>query len=98
MTSHPSKKGQRRWLALFVAPYLALVAVHVLLSWETWQPTVFMDELGYLGNARYLAGAGCLPNLQGFTFYHFGYSLLIAPGFWVSADPLLAFKAAVVIN
>src|SRR5579884_3352047 len=98
MIRHPSENGRYGLVITLVVPYLVLVAVHVWLSWATWQPTVFMDELGYLGNARFLAGAGRLPNLQGFTFYHFGYSLLIAPAFWISANPLVAYKAVVVIN
>jgi hypothetical protein len=85
-------------VATFVVPYCALVVAHVVFSWVNWQPTVFFDELGYLGNARFLAGAGGLPNLQGFTFYHFGYSALIAPAFWLSADPTTVYKAVVVIN
>jgi hypothetical protein len=98
MIRHPSENGRYGLVITLVVPYLVLVAVHIRLSWATWQPTVFMDELGYLGNARFLAGAGRLPNLQGFTFYHFGYSLLIAPAFWISANPLVAYKAVVVIN
>jgi hypothetical protein len=85
-------------VARLVAPYLLLVGLHVALSWVTWQPTVFFDELGYLGNARYLAGRGCPPNLDGFPFYHCGYSLLIVPAFWLSSDPAVVFKAIVVLN
>ena len=34
------------------APFLALVAVHLLMGMPMEQPIILADELGYLGNAR----------------------------------------------
>jgi hypothetical protein len=62
------------------------------------QPLILADEVGYLGNARYLAGTADLPNMQTSRFYHFGYSLLILPAFWLLSDPVSTYRAAVAIN
>lgn len=62
------------------------------------QPIILADELGYLGNARFLSGSGHLPNMHGSQFYHFGYSLFIVPAFWLFSDPVSIYKAALFIN
>lgn len=61
-------------------------------------PATLADELGYLGVARWLAGAGPLPNMVNASFYHFGYSFLIAPAFWLGGNPVSAYKWVMVIN
>ena len=78
--------------------YLALVILHLLMGMQMEQPLIFSDELGYLGNARYLAGTARLPDMEDSQFYHFGYSLLLLPAFWLLTAPLLAYKGAIVIN
>lgn len=61
-------------------------------------PATLADELGYLGVARWLAGAGPLPNMFNASFYHFGYSFLIAPAFWLGSNPVSTYKWVMVIN
>jgi hypothetical protein len=75
-----------------------LVSVHWLSGLQLEQPIIFADEMGYLGNARYLAGAAHLPDMQDAQFYHFGYSLLLLPAFWLFSDPASIYKAALAIN
>ena len=53
-------------------PYLVLVFLHLLSGIQMEQPLVLADEVGYLGNARYLAGTAPMPNMQTTRFYHFG--------------------------
>lgn len=79
-------------------PYLALVFIHVLSGLQMEQPIILADELGYLGNARFLSGSGPLPNMHGSQFYHFGYSLFLLPAFWLFSDPISTYKAALTIN
>jgi len=78
--------------------YLALVAIHLLSGLVAQQPIVLADELGYLGNARYIAGVAHLPDMQNTQLYHFGYSLFLLPAFWFIADPVATYKAAIAIN
>ncbi len=86
------------WLVTLL-PYLVLVLLHVALAWHVEQPYLCYDELGYLGNAWYLAGVGPIPTLPGKpVLYHWGYSLLLVPVFWLFPEPLLAFRAVLTIN
>lgn len=78
--------------------FFLLVVIHLISILPMEQPMIMADELGYLGNARSLAGQAHLPDLAGARFYHFGYSLLLVPAFWLFANPLTAYKAALVIN
>jgi hypothetical protein len=79
-------------------PYLVLVFLHLLSGIQMEQPLVLADEVGYLGNARYLAGTAPMPNMQTTRFYHFGYSLLILPAFWCFSDPVSIYRAAATTN
>jgi hypothetical protein len=55
------QRGRRRAAGL-VLPFLVLVFVHMLSGVQAEQPLILADELGYLGNARYLAGTAPLPD------------------------------------
>jgi len=94
-SSGRSEHPQYRRLLWF---YGALVAIHVLSGLPAEQPLVLSDELGYLGNARYIAGVSHLPEMEGAQLYHFGYSIFLVPMFWVFADPIWTYKAAIVVN
>lgn len=61
-------------------------------------PATLADELGYLGIARWLANAGPLPNMFDASFYHFGYSFLIAPAFWLGGNPVSVYRWVMIIN
>ncbi len=87
-----------RRLGGLLLPYLALVLIHLVSGLRMEQPLILADEVGYLGNARYLSGAAHLPDMRGTGFYHFGYSLFLFPAFWLFAEPLSIYKAAMVIN
>jgi hypothetical protein len=79
-------------------PFLVLVAIHLLSGLQMEQPTILADELGYLGNARYLAGTAHLPDMRETQFVHFGYSLFLLPAFWLFAEPVSSYKTAITIN
>jgi hypothetical protein len=91
-------KETRAVTSWLIWPFLGLVLLHILLALPMHQPLIHADELGYLGNARYLAGAAPLPELRGCAFYHFGYSLFLLPAFALFSDPLDSYRAALVIN
>ena len=65
----------------------------LLISWRFSGPAYLKDEIGYLGNAAFLAGR----TIDAASSYHAGYSLFIAPAFWLS-DPAFAWKAVLAIN
>jgi hypothetical protein len=75
----------------------ALVAVRLLLSAWRPGPVVLVDEVGYLTNARVLAG-GVPADLLDTPFYHGGYSLLLAPLIALVDDPVAAYRLALGLN
>ncbi len=104
-TSCDMKRSERagdarrlRRIGLLLLPYLVLVLIHLLSGMQMEQPIILADELGYLGNARYLSGMGHLPNMGRSQFYHFGYSLILLPAFWLFTEPISIYKAAITIN
>ena len=63
---------------LLLAGTVTFFVVRVLLTIPRTGPVVVADEVGYLANARVLAG-GVDGQLSPAPFYHGGYSLLLAP-------------------
>ena len=86
----------RRGAAL-AAGAAALLVLHAVLVWPV-HGFLLSDTTGYLANARWLAGkAG--DTFQGPTsFYHPGWSLLVAPLYLVMAAPRDVQLGALVLN
>ena len=82
------------WLAL---PLAVLVAAHVLFALVRDRPLIFADEAGYIGNARYLAGGLPIKMLKSGAYYP-GYSLLLAPLFWLGLPPPATYQAILIVN
>jgi hypothetical protein len=80
------------------ALYSVLLSLHLLMGWQMKGPLLSGDELGYLGNTRYLWGQGFLPAMEGGTSIHAGYSLLISPAFWLSSEPKETYLLVLGIN
>ncbi|MFO8090230.1 MAG: hypothetical protein R6U13_10370 [Desulfatiglandaceae bacterium] len=57
-------------------------------------PTVLNDEIGYLSNASLIAGYV----VDGASKYHAGYSFFLAPLFRLFSEPILIWKAAMILN
>ena len=72
--------------------YLCYFAIHFLISMVSKMPLIW-DEAGYMGIASKIAtGAG-----NGFGYYG-GYSLLIAPAYWLSKDTFVIYRIIQGIN
>lgn len=77
----------------------ALVVIHAALSWRMPGPTIMDNELGYLANARVLAGLDSTPLHPIFTPTNYmGYSLLLVPLYWLRLPPEAVYHSALVIN
>ncbi len=81
-----------------ILPYFLQVAIRWYFIAGASMPVVFPDEIGYWGNARYLSGTAGLPNMLGHNYYHFGYSLFVAPIFWFSDDPAQTYRYVLIWN
>lgn len=76
---------------------LAAMALRYALSMRAVLPEVVADETAYLSMARYISG-GEVWNLGTAATYGPGYSVLIAPLFWLGWSPDDTFRAVVVVN
>jgi hypothetical protein len=74
-----------------------LFAFRLAISLIRTGPVLVADEMGYLGNARTIAGQ--LPaQMELAPFYRGGYSLLLAPIVGVVSDPEVAYRLALALN
>ncbi|MBB5779683.1 hypothetical protein [Nonomuraea jabiensis] len=83
--------GRARLWWLLAAGWAAHVALRLWLYRYHTGPVANPDETGYLLAARWLAG-GPGADLTGSTFYQGGYPLLLVPIFWLTSDPVLAYR------
>jgi hypothetical protein len=60
-------------------------------------PVIVADEVGYLTNARLLAG-GVPGQMSTAPFYHGGYSLLLAPLLALDGNPKTSYHLVLVLN
>lgn len=82
---------------LLVAGTLALFAARLILSLIRTGPVLVADEIGYLTNARVIAG-GMAGQLEQAPFYRGGYSLLIAPLVELGSSPTSTYHLVLVLN
>ena len=75
-----------------------LLILQLSLSARVAGPVIVADEFGYLGAARWLAGADVVPLLGPSPYYWPGYALLLAPLQVLLGDPADVFRAAQVLN
>jgi hypothetical protein len=85
------------WPALLVTGWLVQVMVRLLLVARQTAPVLIPDESGYLLGARALSG-GAAGDLSGRTFYQAGYSLLVAPAYWLSDDAVTVYHLVLGMN
>lgn len=91
------RRGERVGAFLLAAVCLvAAVRLGAVLAVD--HPVYFGDDVGYLLNARHLAGEGAPPHHLLVPFYHVGYSLLLVPVFLLTGDPQTVFAAVQVVN
>lgn len=74
-----------------------LLAARLLLTIPRTGPVIVADEVGYLANARVLAG-GVDGQLSTAPFYHGGYSLLLAPLLAIVHNPETSYRLVLVLN
>ena len=82
---------------LLLAGTVTFFVVRVLLTIPRTGPVVVADEVGYLTNARVLAG-GVDGQLSTAPFYHGGYSLLLAPLLAIFHNPETSYRLVLVLN
>ncbi|WP_431837338.1 hypothetical protein [Cellulomonas sp. Y8] len=88
----------RRWLATGAAviSVLTVAAVHLYAASRAHGPVWTDDEIGILANARVIAGVGEPYDLAHLSYYP-GWSVLLAPLWWVLSDPADVYRAGVLL-
>lgn len=84
----------RRQLLVGTAAFFVL---RLLLALFRTGPVVVADEVGYLTNARVLAG-GVPGQMSTAPFYRGGYSLLVAPLLAADGNPATSYQLVLVLN
>lgn len=82
------------WLVLLL---VALVALKWFPGLDALRPVVMEDELGYLMNARTMAGVGERPSLGEMGFYFAGWSTLVAPLWWLFSSSGDVYRTGVLL-
>ncbi len=88
--------GKARVVLMVAAGLVFLVSL--LLSRNMTGPIVYEDGLGYLANARFLAGMRVTPGLAPMSYYYPGYSLFIAPLYVLFTSPEAVYHGVLVLN
>ena len=92
-----SRRLARRWGLLLVAGWLIQAGLRAWFSRMQSVPLANPDETAYLITARILAG-GPGVDISGSTLYQVGYPLLITPVYWFTHDPVIVYRAVLMIN
>lgn len=87
----------RSFGAWYLVALLASFAVRMVLATDVPGPVLTDDGLGYLGNARWLAGVST-PDFTGSNFYSLGYSALLAPLYVLGLGPDAVVFGARLVN
>jgi hypothetical protein len=74
-----------------------VIVVHGVFLLGNRGPVLYSDALGYLGNARFLAG-GTPPTFDGSFAYSAGYSLLLVPIYWITERADVVWTIAIALN
>ncbi len=94
LAPHPKNGDLPRWAAWFSVS--ALAAVLVAVQWRSFAPVFANDEVGILGASRLIARPATDWLLTGDSYMP-GLSVLIAPAWWVTSDPLTVYRIAVLL-
>jgi hypothetical protein len=91
----PSQR-EADWRLVAIATVAVLAFYAVSVSGRTL-PLISQDELGFISQSQFLAGRPAV-NMGTAPYYHVGYSLLLVPIWWLTSDPILAYKGFVLVN
>lgn len=77
-----------------IAPFIAIATLFFILNYHYIGPAYLADEIGYLTKAAGLAGY----TIDRPSKWYAGYSMLLAPLFYVITDPMFLWKAIMLFN
>lgn len=90
-------KSHRSDFTIATLVVLTVTLIHIIALVGNRGPVLYSDALGYLGNARFLAG-GAQPTFDGSFEYAAGYSLLLTPIYWITQRSEVVWAIASALN
>ena len=96
MTSSKADPAERTWRVVAIAAILAALVVNVAVAASATHPSFPFDEVSPLQMSRLLAGQPVPP--VGGGGYFPGWSVVLAPIWWIGVDPLVAYRIAVALG
>lgn len=94
----PAGRDRRRTLLVLAGLTAFACCLHLWSTTRVGRPTVAFDEMGYLGNARWLAGTGGRWEMPTSPTYAIGYSVLLAPAMWLFDTAAAQWRAVMAVN
>jgi hypothetical protein len=76
----------------------AVTAVYAVFATYSPGPVLYLDSMGYIGNARAITGAGAALNFDYAPFTAAGYSFLLVPAYLFTTSPHAVFVLALAVN
>ncbi|RLV56596.1 hypothetical protein D9V41_05865 [Aeromicrobium phragmitis] len=93
----PSGDDRRSWWTFSaILAVIAAVGTHITVAWSARSPSFPFDEITYLQMARLIAGDPPAGPVDSGGYYP-GWSVVIAPVWWVTQDPLAVYRVAIAI-
>jgi len=80
-----------------LAAALVAAAVYIVVAWNSTAPVFFTDEVGNLGVAKLFADPQAGWLLTGASYMP-GFSVMLTPAWWISSDPLVVYRLAIVLG
>lgn len=93
----PVVSSSRAWVALSVVAPLVTLAVHAYVVWGTKWPAFPFDEVSLLQMSRMIAGDETPALVRGPGYFP-GWSVVIAPVWWFTQNPSVAYQASLWIG
>lgn len=92
-----SRDDRRSWWTFSaLLAVIAAAGTHVAVAWSARSPSFPFDEITYLQMARLIAGDPPAGPVDSGGYYP-GWSVVIAPVWWVTQDPLAVYRASIAI-
>lgn len=83
---------------LFILLTIILICIYTKNISDISVFSVLDDEFGYWGNAAYFTGLDWSGVASNINYYSYGYSIILIPLFWIFDNPIVMYKASIILN
>lgn len=94
---HVGQASTRMWRLLAYVSVGMSALLHVYVAWSARAPSFPYDEISILQLSKLISGVGTVPYLASAGYYP-GWSVVIAPLWWITDDTGLIYQGAIYIG